>query len=485
MLWLLPYLACSGDGTSPVPDDDVTCEHGDVNQDFGFLGVDTTVREDAPHHVSFSAKLTASAPVEVVCVLATDGDEVHRASSEADLCHEFDLHGLLADADYRCELTSLGVSEVVQLRTASALAHLPETAVVEHDETRRTGDYTLVSHLEKTAEPNQLKLLILDAQGRVRWSHFLPDGLSGDLDAQYLGDGRVFYGGAQGVPPTIVKLSGATEWIGAAPSTGGGPHHHVELLDDGDVLMLSTLANTDDLGEFTGFAAEQVDLYAATVRWAFDSQVAVEAGQLGRLDDDRDPWHPNALVPWSDGDGDGVIVSLYELRQLARLDPVTSTILWRLGQDGDFTLLDAEGELLPASAWFRASHAPEVSGDAVLLYDNGSSSEGSRIVEYTLDVTARLAWETWSWTEPGWREPIWGDVDDLGNGHLLITRGHCAECSGANPESRSEILEVERASGEVVWRVRFPHADDGLYRSERIDGCELFANEKYCEAPED
>lgn len=477
----LLLLACS-DGTDPVTDDDVTCDHGDVNQDFRFLGVDTILRDDSPHHVAFSAKLTASAQVDLVCTLATDSDEVHRASSEADLCHELDLHGLLADRDYRCELTSLTASETLQVRTAAVVEHIPETVIVEHDEARRTGTYTLVSHLEKTAEPNQLKLLILDPQGRVRWSHFMTSGTSGDLDAQYLGDGRIFYGGAGGVVPTIVKLSGTTEWIGPSPSTEGKPHHHVELLDSGDVLMLSTLGNTDEIGEFTGFAAEQVDLYAATVRWTFDSQVAVDAGQLSRLDDDRDPWHPNALVPWSDSDGDGLLVSLYELRQIARLDPVTSTILWRLGPEGDFTLLDADGVPLEESDWFRASHAPEVSGDALLVYDNGVSGEGSRIVEYTLDVDNRLAHETWSWSEPGWQEPIWGDVDDLGNGHLLITRGHCEECAGANAESRSEILELDRATGDVVWRVRFPHADDGLYRAERIDGCELFANEKYCAA---
>ncbi len=482
MPWLLPLLACSG--TSPSDSgtgtDDVTCDHGDVNQEFGFLGVDVFADNASPHHVSFSAKLSASAPLEVACTLDTDSDEVHVVTSGDALCHEVDLYGLLADRDYSCELTSLAVGETVALRTAEGSEHLPDTSVDEHDESRRTGAYTLVAHLEKTAEPNQLKLLIVDAHGRIRWSWFAPEGLAGDLDAQYLGEGRIFTGGGLGVPPTILRLSGSTEWVGPDPSLGGSPHHHVELLEDDDVLMLATLPNTDDLGDFTGFSAERIGLYSATVDWAFDSQVAVDAGQLGRPDDDRDPWHANALVPISDVDGEQVLVSLYELRQILRVDPETDLVVWRLGASGDFTLLDADGEPLGNQGWFAAAHAPELDGDRLLLYDNGTSSAGSRILELTLDEQAMTARQTWSWTEAGWQEPIWGDVDDLGNGHLLITRGHCDECGGANPESRSEVLELDRETEEVVWRLRFPHADDGLYRAQAIGGCELFANAKYC-----
>jgi hypothetical protein len=480
MLWLLPLVACSADPASWL-EGDPTCENGDVNETFKFLGLDVTTEPETPHRVDFSVKLSASAPVELTCTLVTDPDEVHRVISDADLCHEIVLYGMVSDRDYDCTLTSLTAVEQLSLRTHEEVANIPGTSVLEHDESQRTGAYTLVAHLEKTAVPNQLKLLILDPEGRVRWSHFVGDNYSGDLDAQYLGDDRIFYGGALGIPPTIVKLSGRTEWLGPSPSTEGQPHHHVELLDDGDVLMLSTQSNTDEIGEFTGFAAEKLDLYAGTVRWTFESQVAVDLGQLGRSDDDRDPWHPNALVWVDDSYGEGVLASLYEIRQILRLDPDTDEILWRLGTAGDFTLLDADGEPLGSSNWFKASHAPELDGDKLLFYDNGNSTTGTRIVELTLDTENWTAQESWSWTEEGWQEPIWGDVDDLGNGHLLITRGHCDECSGANSASRSEILELNRETEEVVWRVRFPRADDGLYRAQRIDGCAIFANEKYCD----
>ncbi len=266
MWWLISLFACSSGGDDTGTGDDVTCDHGDVNRDFGFMGIDVNTENALPHHVSFSVKLTASAPLALSCILDSDTAEVHQLGSDQAICHELDLHGLLPDQDYTCSLTSLEVTEEVRVRTAEQVAHIPETSVAEHDESRRTGAYTLVSHLEKTAEPNQLKLLILDPEGRVRWFHFLDPGHAGDLDHQFLEDEHIFYGGASGIPPSIVTLSGKMEWVAPGPSTEGRTHHHMELLDDGDVLMLSSIRNTDEIGEFTGFAVEKVDLYANTVR---------------------------------------------------------------------------------------------------------------------------------------------------------------------------------------------------------------------------
>ena len=480
-MFLLSILfSCSSSGDH-AGSDDRNCDLEDENQDLCFLGIGVNTENHQPHHVIFTVELNASAPLGLSCTLDSDSREVHQISSAQAVQHELHLHGLLADEDYTCSLISLDLSEEFLVRTAEQGERIPETVVAEHDESRRTGAYTLVSHLEKTADPNFLKLLILDPEGRVRWFHFMSPGHSGDLDSQYLGNGRIFFGAAQGIRPTIVTLSGMTEWRGTGPSTEGSPHHHVEYLDDGDVLMLSTLPNTDEFGDFTGFAVEKVHLYEDTVRWTFDSQVAVDAGQLGRLDDLGDPWHPNGLVLVEDDDGEGVLVSLYQNRQIVRVDPESNEVLWQMGEYGDFTLLDSAGEPLDSSNWFRSPHAPELNGDRLLLYDNGTPSDGSRIVELELDQANRIARETWSWKEEGWHQPIWGDVDDLGNGHLLITRGHCQGCGGVDPDSRSEIVEVDRETGEVVWRVSFPHADDGLYRSERIDGCALFENARYCE----
>ena len=41
------------------------------------------------------------------------------------------------------------------------------------------------------------------------------------------------------------------------------------------------------------------------------------------------------------------------------------------------------------------------------------------------------------------------------------------------------IAEVHRPSGEIVWEARFS-SQDWVYRVERLDGCEVFKNSRFC-----
>ena len=97
-----------------------------------------------------------------------------------------------------------------------------------------------------------------------------------------------------------------------------------------------------------------------------------------------------------------------------------------------------------------------------------------------VDGPARTAELAWSWAEFGWYEPNWGDVDELPNGAVLIAMAH-SYCLGGNPDHRGSLVEVV-PPGDVAWRLDFLDADDSLYRAQRIDGCTLFANSRFCPA---
>ena len=86
---------------------------------------------------------------------------------------------------------------------------------------------------------------------------------------------------------------------------------------------------------------------------------------------------------------------------------------------------------------------------------------------------------SWEFTEEGWFETIWGDVDRLPDGHVLITRAHCGTCQPASA-ARTQLVEVDPATNEVVWRLVMEAQDDAGYRAERVDGCAIFANARYC-----
>jgi len=131
-------------------------------------------------------------------------------------------------------------------------------------------------------------------------------------------------------------------------------------------------------------------------------------------------------------------------------------------------------------------HDPEVSLPYLLVHDNGEARVGgtnySRVVEYELDIENRVVTKRWDWTEPGWYETVFGDADRLPGDHVLITQGHCFICPHGDPSRYSALTEVDQSTDEVVWRLSMEEPQPGLYRAQRLDGCELFSNRKYCEA---
>jgi hypothetical protein len=212
------------------------------------------------------------------------------------------------------------------------------------------------------------------------------------------------------------------------------------------------------------------------VTWRWDAQQAYDAGQLPPpAEGDADPWHPNSLAVVDDADGPAVYVSLYYRSEIVRIDRTTGDITWHLGLDRDFALTSGE--------WFEKLHAIDVfpgpTGDLLYLYDNGTTRDHSRAMALSLDSAARTATIAWEWTEPTWYEPHWGDADQTEEGTVLVTMSH-AWCRGASLDHLGGFVEVDPATNDVVWRLDFLDEDEETYRGERIDGCALFANERYC-----
>jgi hypothetical protein len=194
--------------------------------------------------------------------------------------------------------------------------------------------------------------------------------------------------------------------------------------------------------------------------------------------DGTDPYHPNSVQEV----GDAVFVNIRHTHQVVKIDQETGARVWGFGSGGDFELVDVDGAPLGEEEFAWGAHAPELSGDRLLMHDNGWSRPTvkpySRVVEYALDEQSMTATLLWEWTEPGWYEPIWGDVDRLPNDGVLVTRAHC-DCS--SPEQRTEVIELSASEPrEVVWRLTMGEHLDGGYRAQRIDGCEMFDHRGVC-----
>lgn len=93
---------------------------------------------------------------------------------------------------------------------------------------------------------------------------------------------------------------------------------------------------------------------------------------------DYDPFHANSISVTVEEGRTFVHMNLKHIHRVIRIDDETGEIVWVFGEDGDFTLLDAQGNPADASEWFKYSHDAQVRslGDNrwyVTIHDNGES----------------------------------------------------------------------------------------------------------------
>ncbi len=425
----------------------------------------------------FSLLMPEDAPVDVRCVLDEDPTEVHVARAEPARTHEIEVFGLLADADYTCTLSSGSWSEVRQVRTDAPPAYVPRWEVEEN--APWWGSYVLLNHGYTTGN-RRTTLLIVDREGRLRWYLRVPDNPP-DLDAQYLGDGQVLYGGGQEVSPTVVDLAQQVRLKGISAFTGLDYHHHTEKLPSGQVLAMVHDENEAAGDSWTGFGITYLSPNLNLDEWTLRSQDYVDEGAMKVPAPDRDdPWHANAAI-----DRDGMLyVNLRQAHLLLAFDKDSRELVWRFGPDGDFTLLEDDGSVADPARWAWGAHAPELDGDRLLVYDNGyqrpNAGGFSRLVEFELDVPARTARTVWEYREADWFEQIWGDVDRLPDGQVLFVRAHCEGCGG-RPVTTTQVVVVDPDTNLPSWRLAMLDTASAGYRAQALDGCEIFANAKFCD----
>ncbi|MCA9494689.1 MAG: aryl-sulfate sulfotransferase, partial [Myxococcales bacterium] len=267
--------------------------------------------------------------------------------------------------------------------------------------------------------------------------------------------------------PQILDPWEGTVWTETFPGSDAVLwSHDIHRLPDGRIVSIEEQQNVGPAGgTWTGFGLRIYDPVDDEVDWTWSSQSAVDAHTLPTaVGTDKDPYHAN----WVEVVGDDVYVSLCYAAQIIKIDATTGDIVWKMGADGD---------LVPDVAP-ECTHGLEIVGDRLLVYDNGRERHESAASEYRIDEVAMTATRTWTWTEPGWYEHVLGDVDHWGD-DVIVTQAHASWST--TPGAHSAVVEVERPSDLVVWRLDLDAADS-VYRSERIDGCDLFAHVQSCPA---
>jgi hypothetical protein len=450
----------------------------DVTVVDGRLGVDRALL----------VQLNQAATVAALCTADDDPTEQHLVVSDTPATdHELRFQGLLPRSYYTCQVapTCPRMAEPaasVPVPTGG-VPPLPQLEVEVDPNLGMTGYWTLLSHLDGACSPSDRHLILYDGEGVARWWEELPDSIWIDVEALYHPeDDAIVWGGgddAEGRARVVDLWHGETAALPLPPEDTEFSHD-AKRLPDGRLLTLDYRPNDWNNATFTGFGVQIHDLATGRIDFDLSSQRYVDEGSLpGAFWGDA--YHANWLEWVPDAvQGDRLYVSLcYEWSILA-IDPATGDLRYNLARDQGWTVLDEAGAEIGEDALPSCTHGNEVVGDdALLVYDNGRALDYSQITEWSLDPATRTAQRTFQWSEPDWYETTLGDVDDLGNGRILVTQAH-PECWTSNQGDVSEIVEVDRATGAVASRLRFPTSSHTTYRAERYDGCAIMSNTRAC-----
>jgi hypothetical protein len=261
-----------------------------------------------------------------------------------------------------------------------------------------------------------------------------------------------------------------------------GFHHDVTMLPNGHIIVLASLLKP--YSNLTGQSGTVNVLGDVLVDLDPDFNVSWVWSEFDHLDVNRHPvgfpdWtHTNAVV-YSPDDGD-LLVSMRHQAWIIKIDyengKGSGDILWRLGNEGDFTLKGGT----PPQDWFYGQHDPQfVPGSpsagqfSMAMMDNGFgriTSSGTCTTSgaacYTtapimaIDEATKTATITFRATPPASKFSIWGGSGTaLANGDLEYDL--CALQNG------SEVDEVTTTSpSQPVWTLTETGAN--LYRAHRI-----------------
>jgi len=257
--------------------------------------------------------------------------------------------------------------------------------------------------------------------------------------------------------------------------------HDVLVLPNGHWITIGQISqNYTDLPGYPGVTAVLGDVVididtAGNVVWAWSAFDYLDVNRHGFSFPD---WtHSNALVYTADGN---LLLSMRAQSWILKLDYANGTgsgnILWKLGEDGDFTMAGGD-----PSQWFYGQHYPNILSvdgplTTVAVYDDGnfrlnangvacgSSSSApacyTRATIFQIDETTDAATLLWQ-DLPGFFSYWGGSIGTLNNGDV--------EFDSSDPwnAASSQISEVTPTQNpQTVWQMNI--TGQNAYRGYRI-----------------
>jgi len=354
---------------------------------------------------------------------------------------------------YSVKLFCLAAAGLVAL--ASGCNFDPQGKVTTYDADRASNGYIL-HNIISMANPALKYLNVIDMQGHIVWS--LLDTSPGTYwnDAELMPNGHVL---TVGMPGNILEIDPATnETVWTYPAEKA--LQEVSVLPNGNILFLSY--DVVEAPKYSPRCTDRIKIVnpsTNTIVWEWKAEdhisfndycpLCITQQGLGGSD-----WsHANAAFYRQESGGDAIYVNFRNLNRICKIAYPAGTILWSLGDGGDF-----------GQGLFSHAHDPEMLPNGnFLLLDNGNHRNGnpgagySRAIEIAFDPEKKQAEIVWEYNPtPSFYSFVMGGADRLPNGNTLITDA-----------THGRIFEVTPEK-ETVWEYKLP-AMEWIYRSQRIE----------------
>ena len=320
----------------------------------------------------------------------------------------------------------------------------------------------------------------------------LPDGTESDLQEVDLG-GNVIWQMNEGQLNTALATATCT----GCNIVVVGTHHDFLTLANGHLIVIAstrqlqsdgTTALGDviiDLGDMENVSGTNPNHIPKPV-WLWN--------EFDNLDTTRRPYmypdwtHSNALL-YTATDGN-LIISIRHQSWLVKMDYSNGTgdghIIWKLGYQGDFTLLDSAGNTdTDPTDWFFAEHGPSFTtanntgNFQLILFDNGDDRGVTSVVGGTCGVTGQPACystvpllniDETAMTATLVSNPTALDYSSFGGNAEMLANGdeEYDECAAVFlPAAEAKMVEVTQAAPtQPVWEMVITGED--AYRGFRI-----------------
>lgn len=350
--------------------------------------------------------------------------------------HSMMLLGLTADTvyDYRV-VTSAGddtaAGEQLTFRTGDLPVGMPRLTVTGegHDQ------FTLVPILGATTA-----VIIIDPEGRIVWYH------RDDRDLEFF--------------RARLSVDGKSIVYNAA-SVSGDPAENSELvrvaLDGSSTTSVPVPLLAHDFVEHPdGTLGAIVVEYREFEGMMLRGDKIVEVSPSGEIRTVWDAWDcfdpatetgDNIELGWTfanaldyDPEERVYYLGMRNFSSIARVNPATRECEWVLG------LTASTFDFAPGSTRFLHQHQFQVRGNRILILDNdGSPGDDSRVLEYELDFENNLATQVWSYVaDPIVYTFVLGEPVRLENGDTFVNWSAAGQ------------LERVTADGRSIWKLNTP-----------------------------